>query len=136
MCRMAYFEKLADSYTNKKKDFRTYGICLHICGFYGHIAVPIYSSSLLFRLPPMQPLAGNSESPASSPSALQPVVTEQGRQLYKNMARKVTRHGKFKLSLGFGQKYKYPYEGIWGTDKSRHLDWSRHASLYRGKMVL
>ena len=50
----------------------------------------------------MQPLAGTPESPASSPSALQPVVTKQGGK-----ARKVTRHRKFKLSLGFGQKYLY-----------------------------
>ena len=67
----------------------------------------------------MQPLAGTPESPASSPSALQPVVTEQGRKLYKNMARKETRHRNFKLSLVFGQKYLY--EGIWQPDKSRNL---------------
>ena len=77
----------------------------------------------------MRPLAGTPESPASSPSALQPVVTEQGRKLYKNMARKVTRHRKFKLSLGFGQKYLYK-EGIWRRDESRHLDVARRASLY------
>ena len=46
-------------------------------------------------------LAGTPESPASSPSALQPVVTGQERKLYKNMARIETRHIKFKLSLGF-----------------------------------
>ena len=76
----------------------------------------------------MQPLAGTPESPASSPSALQPVVTEQARKLYKNMARKETRHRKLQLSLGFGQKYRY--KGIWRPDESRHLDWARHASLY------
>ena len=63
-----FFWKIADSYTNKKKtEFRIYGICLHICGFYEHVAVLIWFSSLLFRLPPMQPLAGSSESLASSP---------------------------------------------------------------------
>jgi hypothetical protein len=55
----------------------------------------------------MRSLAGTPESPSSSPSALQPVVTEQGRKLYKNMARKETRHRKFKLSLVFGQKNIY-----------------------------
>ena len=57
----------------------------------------------------MRPLAGTPESPASSPIALQRVVTEQGTKLYKNMARKETRHRKFKLSLGFGQQYLYVY---------------------------
>ena len=47
------------------------------------------------------------------------------------MARKETRHKKFKLSVGFGQKYLY--EGIWQPDKSRHLDWARRAALYGGK---
>ena len=87
--------------------FWTYGICLHICGFYGHVAVLIKSSSLLFRLPPMRPLAGTPESPASSPSALHPVVTGQWEKLHTNMALKVTRHRKFKLTLGFVQTYLY-----------------------------
>ena len=82
----------------------------------------------MFRLPLKQPLAGTSESSASSPSTLQPVVTEQRWKLHKNRARKVTRHRKFKLSLGFGQKYLY--ERIWRPDKPRHLDWAKHASLY------
>ena len=86
---------------------------------------------LLFSLPPLRPLAGTPEFPASSPSAMQPVVTESGRKLYKNLARKKKRHRKFKLSLGFGQKYIY--EGNWRPDKSRHLDWARRASLYGGK---
>jgi hypothetical protein len=73
----------------------------------------------------MQPLAGSSESPGSSTSALQPIVTEQGKKLFKNMARKEMRHRKVKLSLGFGQKYLY--EGIWRPDKSRHLNWTGHA---------
>ena len=42
------------------------------------------------------------------------------------MARKVTRHRKFKLSLGFGQKYLY--EGIWGPDEDRHLDLAKRAT--------
>ena len=48
-----------------------------------------------------------------------------------NMARKETRHRKFKLSLGFVQKYLY--EGSWRGDKDKHLDWARHAALYGGK---
>ena len=76
----------------------------------------------------MQHLAGTPEYPAYSPSALQLVVTEQGRKLYKNWAHKVPRHRKFKLSLGFGQKNLY--EGILRGDKDKHLDWARRASLY------
>ena len=55
----------------------------------------------------MRPLAGTSESPASSPSALQPVVTKQGGKVQNSQARKVMKHRKFKHSLGFGQKYLY-----------------------------
>ena len=51
-------------------DFWSYGIGLHIWGFYGYVAVLILSSTLLFCLPPIQPLPETPESPASSPSAL------------------------------------------------------------------
>ena len=131
MCRMAYIEKQQISIPTKKTDFQTKGICLHICGFRGHITLLIKSSSLLSRLPLMRPLAGSSECPASSPSALQPVVTKQQTKLHNNRARKETRHRKFKLSLDFCQKYLY--EGIWRPAKPKHLDWAKHASLYGGK---
>ena len=80
------------------------------------------------------------QSPCSAPSGSdlgiscflsQPVVTKQGGKLHKNRARKVTRHRKFKLSLGFGQGYVY--EGIWQSDYKRHLAWAKRASLYREK---
>ena len=73
----------------------------------------------------MRPLAGTPESPASSPSALQSV--EQGRKFYKNMLHKETSRRQFKLYIGFGQKYLN--EGNWRPEKSRHLDWARHALL-------
>ena len=79
----------------------------------------------------MRPLAGTSESPASSPSTLQPVVTKPGGKLQNSQARKVMKHRKFKLSLGFGQKYLYV--GNWRSDESRHLAWPKNASLYGGK---
>ena len=44
------------------------------------------------------------------------------------MARKETRHRKFKLYVGFGKKYLY--EGIWRPEESRHLDGARRASPY------
>ena len=80
----------------------------------------------------MRPLAGRSESPASSPSVLQRVVTKQRRKLHKNRAHKVTRHRKFNFSLGFGQKYLY--ESVWGPDEDRHLDLAK-VPHFTGKMV-
>ena len=35
------FKKMTDSYTNKKTDFTTNCICLHICRFCGHVIVLI-----------------------------------------------------------------------------------------------
>ena len=80
----------------------------------------------------MRPLAGSSESPASSPSALQQMVTKQEGKPYKNKARKVTRHRKVKLSSGFDKKNIY--KGIWGPDEERYLDLAKHASPYGEKL--
>ena len=79
----------------------------------------------------MQPLVGTPESPASSPNALQPVVSKQEGKLRKNKACKVTRNKKIKLSVGFGQKYLY--EGIWRSDKD---GLGETCLTLRGKMVI
>ena len=78
----------------------------------------------------MRPLAGSSESPASSLCALQPVVTKQGRKLYKNMALKVTTQRKFKLSLG---------SGLWSYLAARQIQtfWLGETCLtLQGKIVI